>query len=71
MSSTTPDIGARQRIVAALATGAKIAEVAECLNFSEEVVRAVADENAPLITHMMVERTNRLAKQYDAAVRNR
>ena len=71
MSSTTPDIGARQRIVAALATGSKTAEVAECLEISEEVVRAVADENAALITHMMVERTDRLAKQYDDELRRR
>ena len=71
MSSSKLNVSVRQQIVAALVRGSKATEVAECLNVPYRAVCSVADENAPLITHMMVERTNRLARKHDSEVRNR
>ena len=71
MNNPRNNVGMRQKIITALAFGATTDEVSACLNVSHEAVCNVADENAPLITHMMVDRTNRLAKEHDSKVRKR
>ena len=60
------NISVRQKIIDALALGSSAAEVAKILDMDYKVVHSVADENAPLITRKMVERTNRLARQHDS-----
>ena len=69
MSNSKLNVSMRQKIVTALGWGSTVDEVAECLNLPHEQVRAVADENAPLITLIMADRTNKLARKHDAGGR--
>lgn len=61
-----PNIGVRQKIIAALALGSSAAEVAEVLDLEPELVHSVAAQHAQLISRKKSEHTGRLTRNHDS-----